>query len=369
MSSSDRVSAVRDILADTSVGALLITNPANRRYLTGFTAEDHAADESSGVLLVTPERAVLLVSPTNLPWARAEADADAVAVEPLDGTIADTVRDMLARERIHQIAVEDATTPAAVWFALQDALGEGVEIVRLGDSVDRLRDVKSDAEIEHLREAARLTDEAFALAASRFKTGMTERQAADHVRAALREVGSEGEAFDTIVATGPNAAKPHHRPGETAFTEGTAIIVDMGARVSGYNGDLTRTVCLGKADVKLVGLYEAVLEAQMAGLAAIRSGVPASVPDLATREVFASHGLEEFVIHSAGHGLGLRVHEAPSVRKTSTTPLAAGNVVTMEPGLYIEGWGGVRIEDVAVVRDDAHENITRSPKGTDVLEL
>jgi Xaa-Pro aminopeptidase len=315
---------------------------------------------------LTLDAATLLVSPTNLPWARAETDAT-IAVEPFGGGYAEVLAAKATALGARQIAVEDATTPAALWFALADGLGEATELVRAADAVDRLRAIKDAEELDDLREAARLTDAAFALASARLTIGITEREGAELVRAALREVGSDGEAFDTIVAAGPNAARPHHRPGDRAIQPGEPVIIDMGARVNGYNGDLTRTICLGTPGAELVKVYNAVLEAQLAGLRAFRAGVPASAPDLATREVFASHELEQHVIHSAGHGLGLRVHEAPSVRKTSETALAAGNVVTMEPGLYIEGWGGVRIEDVVIVTDDGHENITSAPKGIAAL--
>ncbi len=361
-----RIDRVRGILHDTGIPAILITNPANRRYLTGFTAEDHAADESSGQLLVTPDDATLIVSPTNLPWAKAETDPS-VTVLPFDGSPVTSIVERARQLGLDRLAIEDATTTAATWFALRDGLGDDVELVRAADAVDRLRAIKDDDELAHLCEAARLTDAAFAAATERFTPGMSERQGAELVREALRDVGSDGEAFDTIVAAGPNAAKPHHAPSDRAIQPGEPVIIDMGARVNGYNGDLTRTICLGSPGAELVKVYNAVLEAQLAGLGAIRAGVPASAPDLATREVFASHGLERHVIHSAGHGLGLRVHEAPSVRNTSQAILESGNVVTMEPGLYIEGWGGVRIEDVAVVRNDGHDNITASPKGIEAL--
>ncbi|HYH11764.1 MAG TPA: Xaa-Pro peptidase family protein [Thermomicrobiales bacterium] len=369
MSHGERIAAVQQIIVEGGLDAILVTNPANRRYLTGFSAEDHAADESSGVVVVTPDRAMLLVSPTNLPWAVAETDTEHVAVEPIDGSLAASVASRVAADVAAHFAVEDATTTAALWFELQDLLGQDVTLVRLGDAVDRLRAVKSPEELDYLREAARLTDEAFQMAVTRFEPGMSERAAADLVREALRDVGSDGEGFETIVASGPNAAKPHHRPGARLLQEGEPIIIDMGARVNGYNGDLTRTVCLGPADERLVRMYEVVLEAQLAGLSAIRAGVPASEPDLATREVFASHGLEQYVIHSAGHGLGLRVHEAPSMRRSTDDTLESGNVVTMEPGLYIDGWGGVRIEDVAVVRETDPENITSAPKGVESMQL
>lgn len=366
MSVTDRLDRVRDILHDTGLPAILVTNPPNRRWLTGFTAADHAADESSGQLLVTRDGATLVVSPTNLPWARAEADP-AVTVVPFEESAAASIASLVKAGDASQLGIEDAATTVAMWFALQDRLGEGSQLVRAADAVDRLRATKDDEELEYLREASRLTDAAFASASERIEPGTTEREAAGFVRDALREVGSDGEAFDTIVAAGPNAARPHHAPSDRPIQPDEPVIIDMGARVNGYNGDLTRTICLGTPNAELVRVYNAVLEAQLAGLDAIRAGVPASAPDLATREVFASHGLIQHVIHSAGHGLGLNVHEAPSVRRTSTATLEPGNVVTMEPGLYIEGWGGVRIEDVAIVRDAEHENITTAPKGIEAM--
>lgn len=366
MSVTARLDRVREILRDTGLPAILITNPANRRWLTGFSAADHAADESAGQLLVTRDAATLVVSPTNLPWAKAEVDPS-VAVVPFEGTDIATIAALAQTAGDSQLGVEDATTTAAMWFALQDRLGEASSLVRAGDTVDRLRAIKDEAELDDLREAARLTDLALADAVGHFTVGTTEREAADIIRTALRDVGSDGEAFDTIVAAGPNAAKPHHAPSDRPIQADEPVIIDMGARVNGYNGDLTRTICLGTPAAELVRVYNAVLEAQLEGLNTLRAGVPASTPDLATREVFASHGLDQYVIHSVGHGLGLNVHEAPSVRRTSQTPLEAGNVVTMEPGVYIDGWGGVRIEDVAIVRDDGYENITASPKGIETL--
>ena len=366
MTLPERLDRVRDILRDTGLPAILVTNPANGRWRTGYTATHPAADESAGQLLVTRDAATLVVSPTNLSWAKAEADP-AVAVVPFEESAAAPIVAHARAEGASQLGIEDATTTVAFWCALRDRLGEGSQLVRAADSIDRLRAIKDDAELELLREAARLTDAAFAIASERIAPGTTEREASDFVRDALREVGSDGEAFDTIVAAGPNAAKPHHRPSDRPIQRGEPVIIDMGARVSGYNGDLTRTICLGTPDAELVRVYNAVLEAQLAGLDAIRAGVSTSAPDLATREVFASHGLEHHIIHSAGHGLGLNVHEAPSVRRSSQATLAAGNVVTMEPGLYIEGWGGVRIEDVAIVRDGSHDNITASPKGIAAL--
>ncbi len=364
-----RVVAVRSILADKGWDAILITNPANRRYLTGFTAEDHAADESSGALVIAEQSAELYVSPTNLPWANAEVDQDVVTVVATQQSWVASAAEQIESLGAVVVAVEDTTTSAASWFMLQEKVGSAATLVRANSAVDALRARKSPEEVELLAQAASSTDQAFAHAASRFKQGMTERQAADLVRDTLQKFGSEGEAFDTIVAAGPNAAKPHHRPGHRELQPGEPIIIDMGARIDGYNGDLTRTVCLGKPDERLVTIYEAILAAQAAGLAAIRAGVQCSAPDLATRAVFAKLGLEDYVIHSAGHGLGLRVHESPSVSKRATGMLESGYVVTMEPGLYLPDWGGVRIEDVALVEDGGYRNLTSASKGVGSMSI
>lgn len=369
MSIRSRLRSVRQLLADNGWDALLITNPANRRYLTGFTAEDHGADESAGALLVARDTAELYVAPTNLPWAESEVDQALIEVLPFSDSWTASAATQAQSLAAKVIAVEDTTTSAACWFAFQDLMPEGVSIVRAGSAIDALRAVKSSQEIQLLAKAAECTDAALQRAVSQLRPGMTERRAADLIRDALREAGSDGEAFDTIVASGPNAAKPHHRPGERELATGEPIIIDMGARIDGYNGDLTRTVCLGQPDQELATIYEAVLAAQFAGLDAIQADVESSRPDFVTREVFADRGYDQYVIHSAGHGLGLKVHEAPSLSKRATGLLRAGNVVTMEPGLYLPNWGGVRIEDVVVVEEGGYHNLTSAPKGVEMMSI
>lgn len=369
ISVSARIRRVREMMKDDNLDAVLVTNPSNRRYLSAFSAEDHADDESAGVVLITASRATLLVSPTNLPWARSEANDPAIDVEPYETSWVDTIAKLVSSGAASTLAVEDTTTPAASWFRLEEELSSSVNLIRIGHAVDQLRAVKSCDEQSLLKNASRMTDDAFAMATKQFRPGMTEVDAANIVQQSLQEAGSEGEAFDTIVASGLNAARPHHRPGMRQFESGEPIIIDMGARVDGYNGDLTRTVCLGAPDERLARVYEAVLEAQASGLSVIRAGERAATPDLATREVFARAELDRYVIHSAGHGLGLRIHEAPSIRTISEEVLETGHVVTMEPGLYIPCWGGVRIEDVVIVTEDGNENITSAPKGLDVMSI
>lgn len=342
------------------VDAVLITSGTNRRHLTGFSAEDHAPDESSGVVLVTRDSGILFTSPTNLPWARAEARHD-IDVRPAPkrwvGAVAQHVRDT----EVRRLGFEDATTTFADYSALHDAL-PGVTLVPVGDGIDQARRVKTSKELASLSKSAQLTDLAFDRVSTHIRAGMTEIAVAEAVKQALRDLGSEGEAFPTIVASGPNAAKPHHVPGQRAILDGEPVIIDMGARVDGYCGDLTRTLWVGQPSQQLVTMYTIVLEAQRAAIDVVRDGIEARAVDSAARAVFSRANMDHGIVHSVGHGVGLRIHEAPSLSQVSTDTLAVGNVVTIEPGLYFPEWGGVRIEDVVVVEQEGARNLTTAPK-------
>lgn len=360
--SRDRAERAKEILAETGVEAILITNGTNRRYLTGFTAADHAADELSGEALVTKDGISLFAPSTNLPWARSEA-LDGVEVLPQERRWTDSVAAFLREKNITSLGFEDATTTVQVYNQLQESLGDhAVDLKPIGATVDALRAVKTEDELEFLRTALRMTDEAFVGAESRITAGMTEKDAADIIREELKRAGSEGEAFDTIVASGPNAAKPHHAPGTRVIEEGEPIIIDMGALHQGYAGDLTRTIWFGQPSSQLVTMYRIVQAAFDACVAQARPGMTGVELDAVARHLFAEHDMDQYFVHSLGHGLGLRVHEAPSASARSTDTLEPGMVVTIEPGLYIPEQGGVRIEDVVVITADGNENLTGAPK-------
>lgn len=348
------------VFDELDLDAVLVTSGTNRRYLTGFSAEDHAPDESSGVVVLMRDRTTLFTSPTNLPWARAEKRSH-VEVQPAPRPWTSTLADYLRQRQVNRLGFEDRTTTFADYRCLHQALPE-VELVPVGARVDARRRIKTDDEVKSLESALRITDDAFGNVSEQIRPGMTEIEVADAIREALRDLGSEGEAFPTIVASGPNAAKPHHSPGRRSIVEGEPIIIDMGARVDGYRGDLTRTVWTGRPSPRLGTMYRLVLEAQLAAIAAVREGVAARAVDTAARMVFASAGMEDAVLHSVGHGVGLRIHEAPSLSQASTDVLQAGNVITIEPGLYVAEWGGVRIEDVLLVERNGSRNLTRSSK-------
>ncbi|MGC4190040.1 MAG: Xaa-Pro peptidase family protein [Thermomicrobiales bacterium] len=355
-----RLDRARATLAKLGLDASIVTNSANRRYLTGFTAEDHAPDEPAAIGVVSATGAWLFASPTNLPWAESEA-TEGVTCQPWARPWADSVIALARDGGWTRIGVEERVLPTADWFALNDGAPAGTEFVFLGTTLDSLRAQKEPEELDLLKKALQLSDEAFIGAAARIQPGMTEAHAAEIVREELRRVGSEGESFDTIVASGPNAAKPHHAPGERVIGEGEPVIIDMGAVAGGYHGDLTRTIWFGRADERLVTIYATVAAAMKASLGFFTPGVSGRDVDQQARDLFAAQGFGEYFVHGLGHGIGLRIHEAPSAGPASTDVLAPGHVVTTEPGIYIPGWGGVRIENVVVVTESGAENLTHAP--------
>lgn len=360
---SERFARASALLEEIGVDAILVTNGTNRRYLTGFTGEDHAIDEPGGTALITAEGMLLLAPSTNLPWAQAEANDDTTTLDwgsPWTRTVAGIALD----RGWTKLGFEEATTSVETFMQLQEHLEDKVELIAIGKSVDALRAVKTPEEIGFLREALRMTDVAFVAAESRAKVGMTEKELADIVAEELKNAGSEGESFPTIVASGPNAAKPHHSPGDRVIQEGEPIIIDMGALHNGYAGDLTRTIWFGEPSAELVTMYRNVQAAFDSAIDKAGPNITGVELDAAARDVFAQQGNDQYYVHSTGHGLGLRVHEAPSASFRSKDTLEPGNVVTVEPGLYVAGEMGVRIEDVVLITEDGAENLTGAPKRT-----
>lgn len=358
---TNRLDRARTVLEEQDVDAILITSGTNRRYLSGFTAEDHAPDELSAIAVLARNTTVLFAPSTNLPWAKAEA-LNGVDVRPSQRQWTDSVAELIKESGWSRIGIEDATTTIAVYNQLRAALGDDVSMIPLGAAMDGLRAVKDDAEIALVSRALELTDIAFIAAEKRMQAGMTEKQVADIIAEELRNAGSEGESFPTIVASGPNAAKPHHSPTGRHIQEGEPIIIDMGALHEGYAGDLTRTLWFGHPSEQLVTIYRTVAAAHEAAMVKAAPGVTGVELDRSARTVFAERELDHYFVHSLGHGLGLRIHESPSASQRSTDTLEAGHIVTIEPGLYLPDWGGVRIEDVALITPDGAKNLTGAPK-------
>lgn len=357
---SARLERFRAKLADQRLDGFLVTDPSNRFYLSGYSAHDHAPNESAGVLLVGQTEAVLLTSPNNTDWAAAEAPDFKVAPwkRPWTTTVAERIQGLGWK----RVGFEDDALTFSVHRDLSNALSGIAELVPTHGAVDHLRRVKDDAELAVLARALAITDRVFAAVAAALRPGMTERAVADMIEEGFRTEGADGSAFPPSVASGPHAARPHHRPTERPIQEGEPVTIDLGAHVAGYNGDLTRTIWLGEPDDLLRGVYNVVFEAQAAALAGLQPCLTGKDGDALARRVIEAAGYREQFVHGLGHGLGIRVHEGPSLGATSSDVLQAGEVMTVEPGIYIPGWGGVRLEDVVVITAQGCRNLTTAPK-------
>jgi Xaa-Pro aminopeptidase len=348
--------ALRGLLAHADLSALLVSKPVNVRYLTGFSG-------SYGALLLLHDRTLFFTDGRYQQQAAAEVPGAEVVVAAGDlmgavGGVVRTVGGGLGFEPAGLTWGEGQRLRAAV---------PGQAVVPAPALVEELREVKDERELGAMREAARLGDEALAGLLPTLRAGVTERQVAVELELTMRRLGGDGPAFGTIVAFGEQAAEPHHRPGDRPLADGDLVKLDFGARVDGYCADMTRTFVLGRASQRQRELYELVRGAQAAGLACLRAGVPGGEVDQACREPIAQAGLGDAFTHPTGHGIGLEVHEAPRLRPGSRDRVAAGTPVTIEPGVYLPGFGGIRIEDLAVAGSDGHELLTKTPK--ELLEL
>jgi Xaa-Pro aminopeptidase len=339
---SERVERLRERLEEP----LLVTNLGNVRYLTGF-------ESSNAALLVEPERVQLFADFRYAEAARSHPDV--VFVETARSIPGD-----LAERLSGRIGFEAHAVTYADWEALR--AGGRLELVPRTGLVEGVRAVKTEDELERMRRAAALGDRAFVrLARERF-TGRTERQLARRMAELIHEEGADDVAFPVIVASGPTGAMPHAHPGDRVVGTGETVVVDAGARVDGYCSDCTRTFATGDLPDRLRRAYEVCLEAQVTALDAMRMGRSGREVDAVAREIIDATEFEGLFGHGLGHGVGTQVHEAPSARPESSDTLAARNVVSCEPGIYIPGVGGVRIEDMVVVTDSGSERLTQVSK-------
>jgi Xaa-Pro aminopeptidase len=354
-----RLSAIQDVIANAGLDGAIISDPDNRFYVSGYLASDHGPTESAGVVLVGDSQAIVVTSPNNVEWAASEAHGFDVRgwSRPWEKFVAEAVSKLGWRK----VGFEPASLSFATWSRLKE-FGDGLELLPLGPEIDHIRWVKSEAEIAQMLVAITITDQAFERAEALIEAGMTERQLAAEIERQFLDLGADGAAFPPAVGSGPNGARPHHRPGDRRIEPGEPVVIDMGARVNGYCADLTRTCWVGTLPAEASRLYEAVAKAHAAALNTVRAGIPAKDVDQAARDVFEHEGLSELVVHSVGHGLGIRVHDGPSVSIASESPLETGNVITIEPGLYVSGSFGVRIEDVVVVEDGGCRILSQARK-------
>jgi Xaa-Pro aminopeptidase len=338
-----RLDRLRGLLADLGVSSFLVTNSVNTRYLTGFQS-------SNAALLVGAERALLLTDGRYAGAARSVPDVEVVQAGR------DLPRDL--RERLPVLTSGPvAFEAAAVSYATHATLSEsGVQLVATQKVVERLRSVKDAAELDAVRRAAAILTETLELLARERVVGKTEREVAWWVERTMRELGAEAVSFDPIVASGPNSALPHHHPGERELEPDEIVLVDAGCRVEGYCSDCTRTFSTGRLSRELERAFAVCLEAQAASLEALVAGAACRDVDQVQRVRLAEHGYS--VLHGLGHAVGLEIHEEPRLTDTSDDRVEAGNVLTVEPGVYLPGVGGIRIEDLVIVGEDDLEILT-----------
>jgi Xaa-Pro aminopeptidase len=333
---SERVERLRESLEEP----LLVTYGINVQYLTGF--------KSSNAALFVDEDRVLLF--TDFRYAEAARAIDGVDFIQAQRVLLKTVAQTLEGT----VAFEETSLPYAGWQTLRES---GLELVPRAGLVERLRAVKDDGELAKLREAARITDDVYAAFAEEKFVGRTERDLAWTMEQLYHEHGAHALAFELIVGSGPTGAKPHGRPTDRVVEANTTVVIDSGCSVGDYVSDCTRTFATGELPDDLAEAYEVTQRAQLEGLAAMRAGTTGAEADSAARKVIEAAGLGEKFGHGLGHGVGMAVHEAPTARPESADVLEPGNVISVEPGVYLEGRGGVRIEDLVVIANGAPENL------------
>lgn len=354
----NRIDRLREQVDEQGLGAILISNPQNRRYLSGFTG-------SAGHLIVTPTDALLA---TDFRYVeRAGKEAPGFRVERI-GTSLEWLPRLAGEAGARRLGFEaDAVTVAEhtrMKEAIDEASGAGAQtrLFRTAGITAGLRAVKEPGELELLGRAIQIGDQAYDEVSATLAPGMTEAEVAWRIEQAMRTRGAESVSFDIIVACGPSAALPHHRAGEAPLLEGQPIVIDMGAKYHGYCGDLTRTLTIGEQDDTFRRVYDAVLAAQLTAVETMASGMTGREADGLSRVVIEECGFGERFGHGLGHGVGLEVHEKPRLGTTSEDVLADGMVFSVEPGIYMPGWGGVRIEDLVALENGRPRVLSRARK-------
>ena len=354
---------LRVLFDEALIDGLVVSSRENVRYLLGFAG-------SAGWILITRDDSILVTDSRYIEHARATIPAGRVHLA--SNGLADTAAELIIDSRCTICGFEADNLTHAVAGKLRSKLDDRLSTCALRPTerlVDRLRMTKDDGELQLIQQAARMADAALEHVRTTLRPGMTELEAAWEVEKWLRENGSEPIPFDIIAASGPNSALPHSEAGPRQLEEGDSIVFDLGARVGGYCSDLSRTLFLGEPAPALRQIYEVVLTAQRAALQGIRTGMTAVEADALARTIIAEAGYGEYFGHGLGHGVGLAIHEYPTVSARSVETLEEMMVFTVEPGIYVPGVGGVRIEDTVVLRDGSAIALTCTDKDNPIVSL
>ena len=351
-----RIQKLRQGLAEKELDGIFISQPENRRYLSGF-------DGSAGFLVITPKRNILATDFRYL--AQAKSQAPDYEIFPITNDMSHWFPRLAAELKIKRLGFEAEHTAFAQHRRLCDILNESksqLKLIPLDGMVESLRAVKEPEEIELITKAAEIADAAMGYIREKIHPGITENEVAWEIEKFMRENGSQPVPFDVIVASGPNSALPHAQPSARAIEEGEPIVIDIGARVAGYGSDLSRTICLGTPDETFKKVYNTVLGAQLGAMAVLKPGMSGGEADQLARVIIEEAGYEKAFGHGLGHGVGLAPHEMPRLGPNSLEKLVNGMVFTIEPGIYLDGWGGVRIEDLVIMEKGKVREISKAKK-------
>ncbi|MCC2632012.1 MAG: Xaa-Pro dipeptidase [Patescibacteria group bacterium] len=354
-----RINSLRELLAESKVEALIVSNPANVRYLSDFSGSD--------ALLVISGNSQALFTDSRYEATASEEVGPSIEVR-ISSSLLKNVAQWLRSKGFRKVGYEADSLTITTYKDLESILEEN-ELVATSGLVERLRLYKDQTEVSSIQKAAEIVDQCFAHICGFIHPDVSEAEIAAELEYQMKTRGATQTSFGTIVASGKNSARPHAVPGQKKVRSGDLITIDMGAVVEGYCSDFTRTICIGQPTEEQEKIYGIVHSAQQKALAAIRPGIRGCDLDAIARTIISDAGYGAQFGHSLGHGVGLCIHEAPRISRTSTDILQPGMVITIEPGIYKEGWGGVRIEDLVLVTKEGHQNLTKSPNPNSLLCL
>ncbi|SCT81671.1 peptidase [Staphylococcus xylosus] len=350
-----RIDKLNTAIEAKHLEAVVVLSDFNRRYLSGFTG-------TSGALIITKNHNLLLTDFRYIEQATAQAPEFEIIKQ--EGSLIDEVKKQLEKLDVQNVGFEGDLVSYDTYLQLSKSY---ISLISISGMIEKIREVKDEAEIELIQKAANIVDEAYEYILTVAKAGMTEQQLKAKLESKMLELGAEGTSFETIVASGERGALPHGVASDKVINSGELITLDFGAYYKGYSSDITRTFAIGEPDPKLKEIYNIVLEANQKGIDAAKKGITGKALDAIARDYIAEKGYGEAFGHSLGHGIGLDVHEGPNLSRKSDVSLDINNCVTIEPGIYIDGLGGVRIEDDILIKENGCERFTKSPKNLIIL--
>jgi Xaa-Pro aminopeptidase len=365
-----RISRLQELMADRQIDTVMILTNENRTYLSGFTGEDSQFDESSGALFIHPGK--FLFATDSRFTEQVKNEAPDYEIYCYKKGLAKEFDQIIKNFNIHRLGFESKRISQFQYDAICEQIQDKnihIDLVPVDDMLGNFRVTKDEKEIAIIKKALHLSENVFIEIKKQIRLGMTEKELAWELEKLIRSQGGDALSFPSIIASGPNSALPHAIPGERKLQKGDPLLFDWGTVLEGYCSDISRTLFLGKPDKKFMDIFNTVLDAQMTAISAIKAGESGKKIDGIARKRIEDRGYGAYFGHGLGHGVGLAVHEPPRLSPLSNDTLEEGMVVTVEPGIYIPGWGGVRLENLIVVRKDHAEVLNATEAGDFLFEI